>query len=185
MSGRGVGLVARSGLVPPYKGGERPAEMFARGCAVAASGGDSTTGANTHAGAVFRAAEGGQVPGASADAPRAPKRIQRRRAKGWKLPAGAVCVGRGTRWGNPFVVGRDGSAEECTRMYATLLAGSICLSAKAEIAEQKGARAHVLAHVDELRGRDLACWCREGVEWCHGDVLLALANRPLSCEAAP
>ncbi|RNL66260.1 DUF4326 domain-containing protein [Nocardioides marmoriginsengisoli] len=31
-----------------------------------------------------------------------PKRIQRRREKGWKMPEGAVYVGRGTKWGNPF-----------------------------------------------------------------------------------
>lgn len=31
-----------------------------------------------------------------------PQRIQRRRAKGWKAPEGAVYVGRPTIWGNPF-----------------------------------------------------------------------------------
>jgi len=31
-----------------------------------------------------------------------PKRIQRQRTKGWRMPAGAVYVGRPTRWGNPF-----------------------------------------------------------------------------------
>lgn len=31
-----------------------------------------------------------------------PQRIQRRRTKGWRMPAGAVYVGRPTRWGNPF-----------------------------------------------------------------------------------
>ncbi|EDY52984.1 DUF4326 domain-containing protein [Streptomyces clavuligerus] len=30
-----------------------------------------------------------------------PTRLQRRRTKGWHAPAGAVYVGRGTRWGNP------------------------------------------------------------------------------------
>ena len=29
----------------------------------------------------------------------------------------------------------------------------------------------------ELRGKDLACWCKEG-EPCHADVLLELANPP-------
>jgi hypothetical protein len=29
-------------------------------------------------------------------------RIQRRRTKGWRMPEGAVYVGRPTRWGNPF-----------------------------------------------------------------------------------
>lgn len=34
-----------------------------------------------------------------------PIRIQRKRIKGWRMPAGAVYVGRGSKWGNPFVVG--------------------------------------------------------------------------------
>ena len=32
-----------------------------------------------------------------------PKRIQRQRTKGYRMPEGAVYVGRPTRWGNPFV----------------------------------------------------------------------------------
>ncbi len=31
-----------------------------------------------------------------------PQRIQRKREKGWRMPDGAVYVGRGTKWGNPF-----------------------------------------------------------------------------------
>jgi hypothetical protein len=31
-----------------------------------------------------------------------PKRIQRKRTKGWKMPDGAVYVGRPTIWGNPL-----------------------------------------------------------------------------------
>lgn len=31
-----------------------------------------------------------------------PVRLQRRRAKGSHLPAGAICITRPTRWGNPF-----------------------------------------------------------------------------------
>jgi len=34
-----------------------------------------------------------------------PKRIQRRRVKGWKMPEGAVYVGRGSKWGNPYILG--------------------------------------------------------------------------------
>lgn len=33
-----------------------------------------------------------------------PERIQRKRVKGWRMPEGAVYVGRGSRWGNPFRV---------------------------------------------------------------------------------
>lgn len=31
-----------------------------------------------------------------------PKRIQRKRTKGWRMPEGAIYVGRGSKWGNPF-----------------------------------------------------------------------------------
>jgi hypothetical protein len=34
-----------------------------------------------------------------------PERIQRKRVKGWRMPPGAVYVGRPTRWGNPFAIG--------------------------------------------------------------------------------
>lgn len=33
-----------------------------------------------------------------------PKRIQRERTKGWRMPEGAVYVGRGSKWGNPFAL---------------------------------------------------------------------------------
>lgn len=31
-----------------------------------------------------------------------PQRIQRKRVKGWRMPKGAVYVGRPSKWGNPF-----------------------------------------------------------------------------------
>ena len=34
-----------------------------------------------------------------------PKRIQRQRTRGWRMPEGAIYVGRPTRWGNPFQPG--------------------------------------------------------------------------------
>jgi len=37
-----------------------------------------------------------------------PTRIQRRRTRGWRMPSGAVYVGRGSRWGNPYRVARVG-----------------------------------------------------------------------------
>ncbi len=36
-----------------------------------------------------------------------PKRIRRRREKDWRMPEGAVYVGRGSKWGNPFKFGDD------------------------------------------------------------------------------
>jgi hypothetical protein len=39
---------------------------------------------------------------------------------------------------------------------------------------------HALAAIRrELRGKDLACWCKPG-EPCHADVLLELANGDVS-----
>jgi Domain of unknown function (DUF4326) len=37
-----------------------------------------------------------------ADVTERPKRIQRKRTKGWKMPPNTVYVGRPTRLGNPF-----------------------------------------------------------------------------------
>ncbi|QLF83864.1 hypothetical protein SEA_MOOSEHEAD_55 [Gordonia phage Moosehead] len=36
---------------------------------------------------------------------REPRRIQRKRSKGWRMPEGAVYVGRPTKWGNRFALG--------------------------------------------------------------------------------
>lgn len=36
-----------------------------------------------------------------------PQRIQRKRTKGWRMPEGAVYVGRPSKWGNPFKLNDD------------------------------------------------------------------------------
>lgn len=33
-----------------------------------------------------------------------PERIQRKRTKGWRMPEGAIYVGRPTKWGNPIQI---------------------------------------------------------------------------------
>lgn len=92
-----------------------------------------------------------------------PVRIQRKRTKGWKMPEGAVYVGRPTKWGNPFHIGRGISATICVAQYRAKLAGDIWTSpTRQEIRE-------------ELRGKDLACWCPLD-QPCHADILLAIAN---------
>lgn len=105
-----------------------------------------------------------------------PKRIQLRRVKGWRLPANAISVARPGPWGNPFVIGRDGTREECIALYAALLAGAISTTAKATEAQQRKVQEHAMRHLAELRGKDLACWCRLDGRPCHADVLLRLAN---------
>lgn len=105
----------------------------------------------------------------------APQRIQLRRAKGWRLPEGAIIVSRPSPWGNPFVVGRDGTAAECVGFYTLLLCGFLHLTSDAGLAEQRELQAHVREHLPRLKGHDLACWCRPG-QPCHADVLLRLAS---------
>lgn len=105
-----------------------------------------------------------------------PKRIRLSRAKGWRMPDGAVKVDRSTKWGNPFVVGVDGTRAECVDLYAKLSAGYICLSAGPTVDEQRAARDSMKKAREELRGRDLACWCQLDAP-CHADILLKIANR--------
>lgn len=46
-------------------------------------------------------------------------------------------------------------------------------------------RRRARAQLDELRGKNIACWCGLDAPWCHADVLLDLANRPVCEEVSP
>jgi hypothetical protein len=103
-----------------------------------------------------------------------PERIQLRRTKGWRKPERAVVVARPSRWGNPYVVGRNvwvmeaqtgGPVPVRDRQHAVDLYRNLLDNAPS-FAE--AVRAH-------LAGRDLACWCPDD-QPCHADVLLAVAN---------
>jgi hypothetical protein len=94
-----------------------------------------------------------------------PLRVQLRRSKGWRLPAGTVVVGRPSRWGNPDPVVGD---------LAALVPGCD---------EDTAFRRHLAEHPDlvaaarrDLRGHDLACWCRLDQAWCHADVWLEIGQ---------
>lgn len=108
-----------------------------------------------------------------------PIRVQRLRAKGWRMPPNSVYVGRPTVWGNPFMVGKrfcrlvgaiglttvtPKTIEECVQLYAERL---IILIARGWIGDEE---------IDQIAGKNLACWCPLG-EPCHADVLLEMANR--------
>jgi hypothetical protein len=106
-----------------------------------------------------------------------PKRIQRRRTAGWRMPESAVYVGRPTRWGNPFPASYFGPAE-AVRLYREWLAGADHLGYT-----DAGQRRHrALDGLSNLTGHNLACWCPPDRP-CHADVLLALAN-PTAAPAA-
>lgn len=92
-----------------------------------------------------------------------PQRIQRSRAKGWRMPPGAVFVGRPSKWGNPYKVG--------TRAAPTHEAAVVLFrDYLARWPEMVEAARH------ELKGKTLVCWCRPD-QPCHADVLLEVANQ--------
>lgn len=106
-----------------------------------------------------------------------PERLQLKREKGWRLPAGAVKVDRATPWGNPFKVGDDGTVAEVVEKHRRLVTRSMAaMGGLCQVEDQAAYRRFVAEAVETLRGKDLACWCKAG-EPCHADVLIELANR--------
>lgn len=123
-----------------------------------------------------------------------PVRIQRKRTKGWKVPENAIYVGRPTKWGNPFVCYQDGhtgydrhstAPEIAVASFRSLLTKQESWSS---IPPSKWPRGKIPAQwttvgevKEELRGKDLVCWCplvdKDGNPVpCHADILLEIAN---------
>lgn len=111
----------------------------------------------------------------------APKRYQRRRTLGSKMPESAVYVGRPTKWGNPYRVEPDatqivthpnGSWWTCFNGAAAFAVGQF----RVDLVTGELPGITVADVVRELQGRDLVCWCRLD-QPCHADVLLEVANR--------
>lgn len=69
-----------------------------------------------------------------------------------------VYVGRPSKWGNPFEIGRDGTRSEVIAKY------------RVWVQQQP----ELMASLGELRGKVLGCWCKPRA--CHGDVLVGLAE---------
>ena len=69
-----------------------------------------------------------------------------------------IYIGRGSKWGNKFVIGKDGDREEVIKKYREWI-----LSNK-----------ELLGSLHELKGKVLGCFCKPKA--CHGDVLVELVN---------
>lgn len=80
-----------------------------------------------------------------------PKVLNKKRDR---IPPGAVYVGRGSPWGNPFRIGEHGTRADVVERF----------------------RVEVLPNLDvsDLRGKDLVCFCAPLA--CHADLLLEKAN---------
>jgi len=112
-----------------------------------------------------------------------PTRIQRRRVKGWRMPENTTYVGRGSKWGNPYKVTEDNNVvapdgqliivgykhdahKVAVDLYHKIIAGEMeSLEYYQKIDEIRA----------ELKGKNLACWCAEGLP-CHADLLIEIAN---------
>lgn len=118
-----------------------------------------------------------------------PVRIQRSRARGWRMPAGTVSVTRPGKWGNPYPVDPIG-IELSMRLFASTAEGVWDPSnIGPEVADDVRTRlydAHcawrkrlgyhpIEAARHELRGKNLACWCALSSR-CHAEILLEIAN---------
>jgi len=107
-----------------------------------------------------------------------PKRIQRKRTKGWRMPPNTSYVGRGSKWGNPYKVVRfeDGYVvfrnEAYIRFYKTRFEAEIsaCLLYHLNLTQEDKANIR-----KELRGKNLCCWCPLN-RICHSEILLEIAN---------
>ncbi len=113
----------------------------------------------------------------------APARIRLSRAKGWRLPDNAVHVGRPSRWGNPFIVGKHGTRAQCAAKFYQLARGFISFSEDIDTDIQMTMYRRIRRHVSDLAGIDLACWCALDGGPCHADILLLLANPGLPIPA--
>lgn len=70
-----------------------------------------------------------------------------------------VYIGRPSKWGNPFSIGKDGTRKEVIKKYRNYI-----LSNK-----------KLMNELHELEGKVLGCWCKPRA--CHGDVLIELLDK--------
>jgi hypothetical protein len=73
-----------------------------------------------------------------------------------------VYIGRGSKWGNPFTIGIDGTRDEVIELY------------KKYIITQD----HLMGSLHELSGKRLGCFCYP--RKCHGDILVQLIEKQLN-----
>jgi len=70
-----------------------------------------------------------------------------------------IYIGRGTIWGNPYIIGKDGNRKEVIDKYR------IYASTNKEIIES----------LSILQNKVLGCWCKPKA--CHGDILIEMIEK--------
>jgi hypothetical protein len=104
-------------------------------------------------------------------------RIQRQRTRGWRMPEGAVYVGRPSQWGNPWELGSPGIG---TQPDGSPWAIEDVLRWYRQYARECGP----FWLQPLLEATALACWCPLE-QPCHVDVLIPMVEaRRAQLEAA-
>jgi len=70
-----------------------------------------------------------------------------------------VYIGRGSIYGNPFIIGVHGTRKECIDQYKQLLLNN----------------KELMKEIYNLSGKILGCYCKP--KDCHGDVICDILNR--------
>jgi len=70
-----------------------------------------------------------------------------------------IYIGRGSKWGNPYIIGRDGTRSEVIKKYYKWIQN----------------QPQLMNSLYELDGKILGCHCKPKA--CHGDILLKLIYR--------
>ncbi len=70
-----------------------------------------------------------------------------------------VYIGRGSKWGNRFVIGIDGDRKQVIQKYKEWVLQNI----------------YLVSCLHELKGKILGCYCKP--EECHGDILAKLVEQ--------
>jgi len=73
-----------------------------------------------------------------------------------------VYIGRGSKWGNPYKIGLDGTREEVIQKYEDYLRKND----------------NMLKELKELDNKVLGCYCKP--QTCHGDILIKVRNEQLN-----
>lgn len=69
-----------------------------------------------------------------------------------------IYIGRNSKWGNPFIIGKDGSREEVIEKYKNYILN----------------KPELLKDLPELKDKVLGCFCKPKA--CHGDILVQLVE---------
>lgn len=75
-----------------------------------------------------------------------------------------VYIGRPSKWGNPFSIGKDGNREQVIEKYKDWIIN----------------QPELMKSLPELKDKTLGCWCSP--KPCHGDILIELTRNPRKLE---